>query len=218
MNTLVRLLRTRPRLLLALLAGALTPTLLPAHGSGITRLLVAWNVTVWSYLALMGWLMARASHVQVRRLAEQEDRGAVALLALMTVAAVASLAAIVLELATVKALAADVRLLHYALTAVTILGSWFLLGILFTLHYARVYYQSPAAARALRFPDAAIEPNYWDFLYFSFTIAVAAQTSDISVTGRPLRKAVLVQSVLSFLFNVAILGLSINLAAGLVGA
>jgi uncharacterized membrane protein len=33
-----------------------------------------------------------------------------------------------------------------------------------------------------------------------------------------LRKAVLAQSVLSFLFNAAIIGLSINIAAGLVGS
>lgn len=217
MNSATRLLRTRPRLLLAILAGALAAGALPAQAGGVTRLLVCWNITAWSYLALMGWLMARASHVRVRQLAEQEDRGAVALLVLMTVAAVASLAAIVLELATVRDLSAERRLLHYALTAITLLGSWFLVGILFTLHYARVYYQSPAAARALRFPDAALEPDYWDFLYFSFTIAVAAQTADVSLAGRPMRKAVLVQSVLSFFFNLAILGLSINLAAGLVG-
>ena len=53
---------------------------------------------------------------------------------------------------------------------------------------------------------------------FSFTIAVAAQTSDVIVMSRSMRKVVLAQSVLSFLFNVAILGLSINIAAGLVGS
>ena len=135
----------------------------------------------------------------------------------MTATAVVSLAAIVLELSAVKDLALGHRLAHYAFTVATITGSWLLVGTLFTIHYARIYYLSPIDARALRFPDAELMPDYWDFLYFSFTIAVAAQTSDVSVMGRPLRRVVLVQSVLSFLFNVAILGLSINIAAGLVG-
>ncbi|AMP01530.1 hypothetical protein CAter10_4094 [Collimonas arenae] len=46
---------------------------------------------------------------------------------------------------------------------------------------------------------------------------MAVQTSDISIMTRPMRKIVLMQSVLTFLFNSAILGLSINIAAGLVG-
>ena len=39
-------------------------------------------------------------------------------------------------------------------------------------------------SRALGFPDKETNPDYWDFLYFSFTIAVAAQTSDIAVLSR----------------------------------
>ena len=50
------------------------------------------------------------------------------------------------------------------------------------------------------------------------TIAVAAQTSDISVMSGAMRKAVLAQSVMSFLFNAAIIGMSINIAAGMVGS
>ncbi|MBS0309160.1 MAG: DUF1345 domain-containing protein, partial [Proteobacteria bacterium] len=76
-------------------------------------------------------------------------------------------------------------------------------------------YRAPATARPLRFPDDEQTPDYWDFLYFSFTIAVAAQTSDVTVNTRSMRKAVLAQSVLSFLFNAAILGMSVNIAAGL---
>lgn len=53
---------------------------------------------------------------------------------------------------------------------------------------------------------------------FSMTIAVAAQTSDISVKSGAMRKAVLAQSVMSFLFNAAIVGMSINIAAGMVGS
>jgi uncharacterized membrane protein len=218
MNAFQQILRTRPRLLVAIAIGIACGLLLPEHWSAVSRALIGWNTTVWFYLVLVAWLMMRSTHVQVRRIAEQEDRSASVILVIMTIAAIVSLAAIVLELATVKDLSLAHRLAHYGFTAATVVGSWFLVGALFTFHYARTYYQSPIDERALRFPDDERSPDYWDFLYFSFTIAVAAQTSDIAVMTRALRKAVLVQSVLSFFFNAAIVGLCINIAAGLVGS
>lgn len=65
------------------------------------------------------------------------------------------------------------------------------------------------------FPSA-LEPNYWDFLYFSFTIALTSQTSDVALRSRSIRKAGLAQSVLSFYFNIAVLELCVNVAAGLI--
>jgi transposase-like protein len=75
-----------------------------------------------------------------------------------------------------------------------------------------------ARFKPLRFPDHKLEPDYWDFLYFSFTIAVASQTSDVVLRSRSIRRAARAQSILSFYFNVAVLGLCINIAAGLLGS
>ena len=135
----------------------------------------------------------------------------------MSIAAIASFAAIVLELTSIKNLPFSHRLAHYAFTGATVFGTWCLVATLFTFHYARIFYKSPIERRALCFPDKEEHLDYWDFLYFSFTIAVAAQTSDVMVRSHSMRKTVLAQSILSFLFNVAILGLSINIAASLVG-
>lgn len=198
--------------------GAASTFVLPAAWAPATRLLAAWNVLSWSYLCLAGWLMVFAPPGHVKEFAEREDRGAAAILAFMSMASLASLAAIVVELTSTKELDLAHRLLHYGLTGATVFGSWCVVGTMFAFHYARGYYRSPQASRSLRFPDGEQRPDYWDFLYFSFTIAVAAQTSDISVMSRSVRKAVLAQSVLSFLFNAAIIGLSINIAAGLVGS
>jgi len=209
--------RPHPRLASAIVAGILVFIALPWPANFLTRALIGWNVTVWFYLCLMGWLMMRANPNRVRAIAEQEDRGAVFILTAMSAVAVGSLAAMVMELSAVKGLPLSDRLAHYAFTGSTIFGSWCLIAILFTFHYARAFYRSPTGQRALRFPDSEDNPNYWDFLYFSFTIAVAVQTSDVSVMSRSMRKTVLAQSILSFLFNVAIIGLSINIAASLVG-
>ncbi|MBK4733304.1 DUF1345 domain-containing protein [Noviherbaspirillum pedocola] len=212
------LIRSRPRLSFALATGIVVTCLLPAHLGGVARGLVGWNVVVWTYLLLVGWLMGRSDHHRVRAVALQEDQTALAVLALMSLAAVASVVAIVFELASAGKLSFSQRLFHYLLTGCTVLGSWGMVATIFTFHYAVLFYKSPCEARALGFPDHEPEPNYWDFLYFSFTIAVAAQTSDISVLSRPARKAVLAQSVLAFFFNAAILGLSVNIAASAVGS
>ena len=218
MLTLHHIVRTRPRLVIAIAAGIVIGLATPSHWNPVTRSLIGWNVTVWFYLCLMAWLMMRANHARVRMIAEQEDKSSVVILAIMSVAAMVSIAAIVFELSTVKDLLFSGRVAHYLFTGVTVFGSWCLVATLFTFHYARSYYRSPAERRSLRFPDDEGNLDYWDFLYFSFTIAVAAQTSDVSVMTRSMRKTVLAQSILSFLFNVTILGLSINIAAGLVGA
>ena len=162
--------------------------------------------------------MMRASQTRVRSLAEQEDKSAAAVLAILSVAAMISMAAIVLELTGVRELSFGDRLERYAFTAATVLGSWLLVGTLFTFHYAHMFYRVPSEQRPLVFLGNEQDPDYWDFLYFSFTIAVAAQTSDVIIKTRSMRKVALAQSILSFLFNVAILGFSINIAAGLIGA
>lgn len=205
-----------PRLLIAVILGTCTGFLLPDQWRSVTQVLVAWNIMVWSYLSLMGWLMLRADHARVIKIANQEDEHGATILALFSLATVASLVAIVLELSS-QELKTDMRLFHYLLTGTTILGSWLFTGVLFTFHYSRMYYLPSANRRPLSFPGNEQQPDYWDFLYFSFTIAVAAQTADVSVTSRAMRKVVLAQSILSFLFNVAIIGLSINVFASLIG-
>lgn len=218
MMTLHHIARNQPRLTIAIILGIAAALLLPTSWQLLTRALTGWNIAVWTYLGSMALLMMRASHVRVRTIAEQQDKSAAIVLAIMSVAAVISLSAIILELATIRKLSLDQRLIHYAFTAATVFGSWLLLGTLFTFHYAHLFYMSPASRRSLVFPDQELNPDYWDFLYFSFTIAVAAQTSDVMVMARAARKVVLAQSILSFFYNAAILGLSINIAASLVGS
>ena len=82
--------------------------------------------------------------------------------------------------------------------------------------YASLYFRT-AHGSGLQFPDVdgSFKPDYLDFLYFSFTIAVASQTADVSVSTQSMRRLVLVQSILSFGFNTAILAFTINIAASM---
>jgi uncharacterized membrane protein len=212
-----RFVRARPHLVMAVAFGLAIALLLPGSHPWLWRALVGWNSGVWAYLASMGWMMARADHRQVRAVAERQDESARAVLVAMVLGAILSLYAIVTELARMGKVGADEAALHYAFTVLTVIGSWLLVGVLFALHYGHLYYCSDDAGGApLGFPDKVLEPNYWDFLYFSFTISVAVQTSDVAIRSRPLRKLVLGHSVLAFFFNLVILGLSINIAASVV--
>ena len=208
--------RHRPRLLAAAAAGTVAFFLLPAEWTFTARLLVAWNLGVWPYLAALGWLMARTGGEGVRGIAKQEDASSAGLLVVMCGAAVLSLTAIMVELA--HGLDGGEGLLFvYGITVMTVVGSWLLIGALYTFHYAHLYYSSPAHRLPLVFPDGLKSPSYVDFLYFAFTIATAIQTSDVSVRTTSMRATVLGQSVLSFFYNLAILGLFINIAASAAG-
>lgn len=206
--------RTHPRLSAAATLGIAVGILAPAD-SIISKILFGWNAGVWAYLILMLWLTARAKAPDVKRIAEVEDENAALVLFVVCIAAIASLATIAFELAGSRDLETTRKLLRYGFTAFTVVGSWLLIGVIFSVHYARLFYTWEGKDPALRFAEGLETPNYWDFLYFSFTISAAVQTSDVGVATRDLRKIVLAQSLIGFLFNTAILGFSINIAAGL---
>jgi uncharacterized membrane protein len=222
MNLYPQVLRNRPRMVIGAVAGVLIALLLlPSAVRPTARALIGWDAAVWIYLALIWFHMARADHADVREFAVREDENAGVVLFIICIATVASIAAIVLELATAKGgggQSAAPGLSHYVLTALTLIGAWFLIPTIFTLHYARLYFSGTTKETALLFPDHKLDPNYWDFLYYAFTIAVASQTSDVVLRSRQIRRATLAQSVLSFYFNAAVLGLCINIAAGLLGS
>jgi uncharacterized membrane protein len=106
--------------------------------------------------------------------------------------------------------------LHLLLTAATLVVSWALLPTSFAMHYAHHHYlRRSKEVTPMIFPEKPEQPGYWDFLYFSFTIAVASQTADVATGTTDMRQIALLQSVISFVFNLAILGLSVNVGAGL---
>lgn len=195
-----------------IVAGLLAPVASP-----VSRALIGWNIGIWFYLVMMGLMMARADHGQLQRNSLAHAEGAAVVLGLVIAASVASVVAIAAELAWARAGEGSPRAwAHMGLAVSTLVGGWLLLPVAFTLNYAsRYYHRSPPGG--LKFPDEEpdFQPNYVDFLYFAFTMAVAAQTADVSITSRPMRRLALLQAVLSFGFNAAILALAINIAAGL---
>ena len=168
----------------------------------------------WLYLAWVAITLVRADSGHIKRLALAQAESAAVALAIVVIAAVMSLVALVFELLAAKAAGPQHMLPHLIFAFVSVVGSWLLLPMVFGLTYAAAYY-GPEPDRGLVFPESpkGFEPDHTDFLYFSFTIAVTAQTSDVGVTTRSMRRLVLAQSLLSFIFNTTILAFSINAAA-----
>jgi uncharacterized membrane protein len=205
-----------PRLWISLAVGCGLYFLLPAHWSVLSRVLVCWNCGCTLFLGLIFYWMMRLTAEQICSRYIEEDESAPVILAVVTTAALLSLVAIVEPLANIKHAAGAARVAHFALAALTLVNSWILVPTMFTTHYADLYYSAKEADRPLRFPETPM-PVFWDFAYFSFTIAAACQTADVSTLSAAVRRSVIVHSVISFLFNASILGFAINVTAGLIG-
>lgn len=216
MSRLASHVRARPRLALSMLIGLAAAVLLPGAYGTVTRALLGWNVAVWLYLVLAAWMMLRADHGRLRRIAVAQAEGAHTVLAIVSTASVVSLLGVVFELSAAKVPGAPHALPHVVFALATVAGSWLLLPTIFALTYASLYYRA-AHGTGLEFPaaDASFKPDYGDFLYFSITIAVASQTADVSVSSSQMRRLVLLQSLLSFGFNTAILAFTVNIAASM---
>lgn len=212
--------RVRSRLILSIIVALIVSVLVPYSLSLSTRILCIWNAGVICFLASTWALMTRARPKIMRRNAQSQDEGRLVILSLITAAACASILAIAFILRETKEKDISVVIPHIILAVLTIIGSWLLVHTIFAMHYAHEYYQdhkteSDCHAGGLDFPED-IEPDYWDFLYFSFVIGMTSQVSDVQITSPSLRRLSLFHSVLSFFFNTAIVAMSINIIAGLI--
>ncbi|SMH33305.1 DUF1345 domain-containing protein [Azospirillum agricola] len=222
----IRHLRNRPSLATALALAVAVAMAAALWLRPVGALLVGWDVGVALYIVVASALMSRATVASMRRRAQRLDPGKWGVLAGAVLAALASLVAIAVELIAAKG--SPHAGLSAGLAAVTVLLSWAFLHVFFAQHYAHDYWLDgtgqggrapdgqPPDGRSLDFPgnDA---PDYLEFLYFSFTVGMTAQVSDVTTRTAAMRRLVLMHGALSFLFNTAVLALGVNLAAGLVG-
>lgn len=211
-----KLFRSHPRIWVSIIVGTAIFFALPPQWSLITRILVCWNGGVALFLGLIYTWFTRLSAERICSRYVEEDQSAQIMLIVVVLAALLSVVAIVEPLATLRRVVGAERLAHTALAALTLLNSWLLVPTMFTTHYADLFYSAPEDERPLNFPSTPM-PAFWDFAYFSFTIAAACQTSDVSTTNPAIRKTVIAQTIVSYFFNASIIGFAINVMAGLIG-
>lgn len=209
------------RLLLGLALGGLAWGLAPASLGTLGRFVAAWDVYAGSTLLLIAALVATADAGHIRRIATAEDNSRALASAFILAASLASLLAVLALSRTVHDLPPAETAWRVGLSIGAVVEAWLLVHTVFTLRYAHQYYDDAGPggqdARGIDFPGGDFEPDYLDFAYFAFTIGMAAQTADVSISGRLPRRTALLHSLISFSFNTAVVALSISALGALLG-
>ena len=208
----LELLAAWKRLSIGLLPAGLLYILVPASWPLLLRLTASWDVFALTTLLITWGIILTADVGHIRRIATREDPGRVLSFGFVLAASSASLLAIVTLLASTRLSGQGGQLWPAVVGIGGVLAAWLLVHTLFTLRYAHLFYDTDNGRKegGLEFPGAEKEPDYLDFAYYSFTIGMAAQTADVGVSGRTLRRLTLLHALLSFGFNTAIVALTVS--------
>jgi uncharacterized membrane protein len=192
-------------------------------------LLVVGTAASWPFLGASSAVMAgfdagalgfMLSHIplfghkaaEMRRASRENDANRVILLAVTLTLSFVILVAVAGELTGDRRLSA----LETSLVIATLALAWTFANVVYALHYAHLYYSGrdggPDQA-GLDFPGDHPEPDYWDFLYFSMTLGVALQTSDVCITSSGIRRIVMLHCIQAFVYNLVVLALAVNVLA-----
>jgi uncharacterized membrane protein len=180
---------------------------------------VAWDVGVlvafWSLRQRVTGLTEQGLREWSARL--QASRRVV--LAATLLASAAALFTVFFQMKLAKTEHGLLQAFRLALVIGTVALSWFFVQAMFALDYLHEFFARDEAGKdrgGLSFPGDET-PDFWDFLHFSVIIGATAQTADISIVSKPMRRLVTIHALIAFSFNAVILALTINLTAGLLG-
>jgi len=183
--------------------------------------LITW-ITFGMVVIIMDWVIILKAHPrEIRKIAKLEDSSRTLIFLFVIVASVISLGAILFLLKSTKGHSeADVTG-HVLLAMASVIVSWWLVHTLFSLRYAHLYYSvdpdgdNKKPYGGLEFPNEK-EPDYLDFVYFSFVIGMTFQVSDVEISDKHIRRLAWMHGLIAFAFNTAIVALSINIISSLI--
>jgi uncharacterized membrane protein len=218
-SALYRHVHAQIRFLIALAVGLIVALAVPLDET-IPRILAGWNAGGWLFFALVAVKMWRAEIEGIKREADIERESRIAVLVIVVLGSLFTLLALVTQLGALKTEHGLDRTISVTLSVSTIFLSWLLMHLVFAIYYAHEFHgegrdRTGGHGGGLSFPGEST-PDYLDFLYFSFVVGTTAQTSDVEITSRRMRRVVMLHGILSFVFNTAVIALTVNLAAQLV--
>ncbi|MFD2871037.1 DUF1345 domain-containing protein [Mucilaginibacter ximonensis] len=184
-------------------------------------ILITWLGCALSIIA-MDWIIILNAHPrEIRKIAKLQDSSRALIFLFVIVASFISLGAILFLLKSTKGHSEAEATAHILLGMASVIVSWWLVHTLFTMRYAHFYYSPDSEAPnsklgGLEFPGDEKEPDYLDFVYFSFVIGMTFQVSDVEISSPQIRRLALLHALISFAFNTAIVALSINVVSSLV--
>ena len=171
---------------------------------------LGWIVFGISYLIQGVTTMLRIQSSQIKMHAKDEDLGVWLQFAIMIACCSISLFAVIVW----NGNETIPKLPRVALFVTSVALSWFIVHLSFTFRYAHLYYgdlnqKYSKHAQGLDFPEEE-HPDYLDFAYYSYTIGMTFQVSDVTIKTKGLRRLTLIHSLLSFVFNTILVALTIN--------
>lgn len=186
---------------------AVTPWLGIAAG-----LLAGWSANaacsvIWILVQL--WPMDAA---QTREHARREDPGRRVARIIALVGSNASLGAVAVVLIETRHADAGMSFVLSGIAVVAVASSWALIQVDYMLRYANVFYSDPVGGISFNQTE---DPMYTDFAYFSVGLGLTYQVADTNVSTNAIRRIVIAQTLLAYLFGAVILATVINLVAGL---
>jgi uncharacterized membrane protein len=173
--------------------------------------LIGWGITALTYLIWIWHTLHGKNAEDTATLATSEDPSHAVTDIVLVCASVASLIAIGILLVQVSKETNPIALLLSLLSIVSVMLSWATVHTIYTLLYARMFY---ADVGSIDFNNSKM-PCYSDFLYMSFTIGMTFQVSDTQVKSSVIRRAILQQALLSYVFGTIIIAITINFIASL---
>jgi uncharacterized membrane protein len=202
------------RLVTAATAGVVGGLVVAPFVTWQVAVLTGWIVTALAFLGSVGPIVLRADARHTRALAVREDLNRDTARLLLMVASTASLAAVGFALGLARHVRGGEEVLLVTVAAITVVISWTVVNMLFTLRYAHLYYREPTDGVDFAGPSGE-DPDYRDFAYLAFTIGMTYQVSDTTLRDRRLRRTVLTHSLISYVFGVVIVATGVNGVAGL---
>ena len=174
-------------------------------------LLLGFDAAALVFLVLTARVFGQASPASLHVRAKQQDVGRVGVLWSSVALSCMVLMALWVELHGENSPGGALAVLA---AGATIVLAWLYMNMIFALHYAHGYYgHGTGAHKGLDFPGTQ-EPDYWDFAYFALVLGMTFQVSDVQIVNRRVRRMALMHSVIAFFFNVFIIAISVNVAAG----
>ena len=210
------------RVVLAILLTAAVFLLLPSSTPPELRVIASWNAGVILLLSLIAIMMARSNPEETFRRAQREEPSNSLILLITLLMSLAGYIAVAFGLRTAADMSRAVLGVHTVLSITGVFSSWLLIHTYYAVHYAVIYYDETDDAsngrfkKGLQFPGDKDLVDYWDFMYYSFTIAMCYQTSDVSVISPAMRRLTLVHSIVSFFFVLVGLGLMVNIISNFI--
>jgi uncharacterized membrane protein len=208
-------LRAFTRLACAVAVSVATMLLLPRGVKLEMRMVASWDAFAVVALALTWVTILTVQPAQIRALATREDPSRLLALVLVVLGAGASLLAVLVLLQESMTMRGGDRTGAIILALSAVAFAWTLIHTVFTLRYAHLYYDAPAGSTPLEFPGLDTSPDYLDFAYFAFIVGMTAQTADVNIRNRRIRRTALLHGVVAFAFNTAVVALSIGVLSTL---